>query len=438
MLSSASDRLPVDFIPELVIFHNVVKDFPCPDGLAAAWVVKKWFNEKQETFKKQHNNVSQSVNSNISQNVNSNISQNVNSDVSQNTNSNVLENNIYDIEKHTIRYLGCCYDDPAPDLIAMNIKKVLVVDFSFDYEVLEFWKSQDIQCFVIDHHKAFIQNLVNAAKQKNQGLNDQLRSDQAKVKTYSLTKNVLNSVFYDIQECGATLTHKILFPGQELPAFLEYVRDRDLFIKALPDSDYVHAACGSLRRSFALFDQLAELDQSMLIDFLKPIGTPSIEKKKIKIDKYLNSPKFFTLILQVSSQSKNIAIPVVELNKSDISLKGDIGEAICFKYPDSPFCLVLNRSESSVIRLRSSMYTQNVDLVKLFADQGCGGHPGASNFHFEADSSNNKTFKEQLETLILSYAQKWFDDKEKYTAKLENDIDLKQSISELESILSVE
>ena len=85
---SKTNQFPQDFIPDLCIFHNVVTGFACPDGLAAAWVVRQKF---------------------------------------------VIE------QGHDVKFIGCCYDDSPPNVT--EYENILVVDFSFDLELFEFWEN---------------------------------------------------------------------------------------------------------------------------------------------------------------------------------------------------------------------------------------------------------------------------------------------------------
>jgi uncharacterized protein len=328
--------IPDTFKPDLVIYHNVVANFACPDGLAAAWVC----------FKR------------------------------------------YTSFDYSPTFLGCTYDQGEPDLT--NYNSVLVVDFSFSVDTLNAWRHQGKTVYVLDHHKAFKEKLESVGK----------------LKSYSLSENLFksNKVLVNLEESGATLAWKVLFPGVEMPEFLKYVRDRDLFIKELPYSDSVHAGMGKLGRSFNLYDNLAELDRESLIDLLKPIGDPSLDKKYKAIAKYMERVTFWQ------------DIPVVTLNKSDIQLKSDIGEFICKTYPFAKFCVILGKGLEEV-RLRSSLYTWNTDLVSLFADMNPGGHKNACNFAYFADDSQTL---EALKVLVLEHAE-----------RLEKVEDIEESLEEL-------
>jgi oligoribonuclease NrnB/cAMP/cGMP phosphodiesterase (DHH superfamily) len=167
-----------------------------------------------------------------------------------------------------IQIVGCCYQSDLPEVNEGD--RVYIVDFSFPRAVLEEWKLICLELTVIDHHKTALQDL--------EGFSDAI---------------------FDMTECGATLTWKTVHRHLPVPAFLEYVRDRDLWKHELPATQEIHEAVSSVKykinaavndetiaRSlvFAFFDQLAEMSQDELIAYLKPIGEGLLEEKRKKVE----------------------------------------------------------------------------------------------------------------------------------------------------------
>ena len=87
--------------------------------------------------------------------------------------------------------------------------------------MLNGWQREGKDVIVIDHHKTAMQSL--------EGLSD------------AITKR------FDMQECGATLAWKTFFPKEPVPVLLQYVRDRDLWLKELPLTEETHIAFSTLR-----------------------------------------------------------------------------------------------------------------------------------------------------------------------------------------------
>lgn len=114
---------------------------------------------------------------------------------------------------------GACYNGGLPDV--EGIERFVVVDFSFPLDTLNGWRSLGIEVMVIDHHKTAMDDLGK-----------------------------FEGAVFDMGESGATLTWKTLFPDEPCPAWLEYVKDRDLWNFALPDSEEIHEAVAFMGRTF--------------------------------------------------------------------------------------------------------------------------------------------------------------------------------------------
>lgn len=86
----------------VIIYHEVKKGIPCPDGQAAAWIAHKVYPEAE--------------------------------------------------------IIGCVYGDPLPEEIDDG-EKVIIVDFSFPTQLLESLADRGCKLTVIDHHKTALENL---------------------------------------------------------------------------------------------------------------------------------------------------------------------------------------------------------------------------------------------------------------------------------------
>ena len=306
---------------DLVIYHNSGDNFPCPDGLASAWIVYRL---------------------------------------------------LQDLNIQDIPFIGWTYSQndrkEYPDL--KDYKNILVLDFSFPIDFLDNCQDESINIYIIDHHQGFTERLL-------------------KSKSYNLS-----NLIFDESECGATLTWKYFYPGVEVPLFLQYIKDRDLFNKVLPDSDLIHAGMGAKRRSFNLYNHLYELEQidwQLVLDYLLPGGTKSVQNKQVKIDKYISKLEFID------------DIPLVLMNKSDIFLRSDVAEQVLLKYNQAPFCVVLQKKTCEHIRVRSCNKTIYTDTLKLFADSGASGHRPASSFKWDGTFTELVYYIKQKSKIAKDY-----------------------------------
>jgi hypothetical protein len=167
---------------------------------------------------------------------------------------------------------GCVYQSDPPSVEGCD--RIIVVDFSFPASILEQW-AQNAEVIIIDHHKTALNDLAG------------------------LSERVLQK--FDLSECGATLTWKHFSPNDPIPAFLKYVKDRDLWNFDLPYSEEIHEAVSNLKyqsgsfdrieRTFAIFNMLEPLSETELQMVLAPIG----EKLLAPVDLSFSTTDCYTL-----------------------------------------------------------------------------------------------------------------------------------------------
>jgi len=274
-----------------------------------------------------------------------------------------------------IQIIGCCYQSDLPEVNEGD--RIYIVDFSFPRIVLEEWKLICSELIVIDHHKTALQDLDG-----------------------------FSNAIFDMAECGATLTWKTVNNHLPIPAFLGYVRDRDLWKHELPCTHEVHEAVSSIKykiksavnderisRSlvFKFFDQLAEMNQDELIAYLKPIGKVLLEEKRKKVEsiadrfqmKTLRVPYHFVMEDGISTEGgfDSYIIPVVDLlvDGSEDRFVSDVCQSLYKSMPDVPFVACITSDDSW--SLRSDQDNPNAADVSVIAKQfGGGGHKHAAGF----------------------------------------------------------
>lgn len=118
------------------------------------------------------------------------------------------------------------YGEPPPDVSGRD---VYVVDFSYPRAMLDKMAETAVKLVVLDHHKT---------------AEDDLRGHP-------------NAVF-DQNESGASLAWRYFHPGGAVPALVQYVRDRDLWLWELPDSREVSEYLRLFDFDMDVWDRLAE------------------------------------------------------------------------------------------------------------------------------------------------------------------------------------
>ena len=101
-------------------------------------------------------------------------------------------------------YYACTHGDTPPDVTG---KKVAVLDFSFNNATTKEMIEKAESLVVIDHHKSAMVEL----------------------------HDVSNCIF-DMNKSGAAMAWEFFHPAKEIPKFIQYIQDRDLWKWEMPYS----------------------------------------------------------------------------------------------------------------------------------------------------------------------------------------------------------
>lgn len=238
--------------------------------------------------------------------------------------------------------IGCVYGDPVPEI--PEGEEVIIVDFSFPKADLEALADRGCSVLVLDHHQTAWKNLQDLSAR-------------------------INATF-DMAECGATLTWKHFFPTYPMPAFLEYVRDRDLWQKKLPLTEELNAAFGRIGRTFKLYDILEPMQADVLQTVYGGLGKQLLQEKAEKIKAIATRAEMI--------QIDEYLISGVRLTQEEGYLTSDICEYLyTTTHPDAPFvcCITFEGTYS----LRSSKVS-NFDVSLVAERHGGGGHKNSAGF----------------------------------------------------------
>lgn len=156
------------------------------------------------------------------------------------------------------------YGVAPPDVLDRD---VILVDFSYKRPVLEALASRANSVLILDHHKtaqkdlAFLQPphrrpppafdrwRLEAWRYDSGGHQDGDRYDGDRLGRVA--------ALFDMERSGAAMAWDY-FVGGERPPFIEYVQDRDLWLKKLPRGDEFTIALRSYPQDFAVWDGLVE------------------------------------------------------------------------------------------------------------------------------------------------------------------------------------
>lgn len=246
----------------------------------------------------------------------------------------------------TIDIIGATYDGEVVDIDGYDA--VQLVDFSYPVEVLNQWAEDypDTAISVIDHHKT---------------AQDALNKVSDKIRTH-----------FDMDECGATLAWKKFNPDVPIPAFLEYVRDRDLWQKKLPYTEEIHEAIGFIGRTFALYDMIEHLTQDQLIQVFAPLGERLLKPKREKVEEIAKGYK----LVEFMGYAPVALVHVPEENER---LTSDIGQWV-YDHIDVAFVVMAMGHEDKgkmSLSFRSKL-GEGADVGEIARKLDGGGHKHAS------------------------------------------------------------
>lgn len=233
----------------------------------------------------------------------------------------------------SVDYVPATYQEPPPDVIG---KDVAIVDFSYKRPVMIELARQAKSVLVLDHHKT--------AQADLEGLSAEC-------------PNV--TVEFDMARSGAVMAWQYFHPGKPAPVFFEYLQDRDLWHKRLPNSDEFTMALRSYPQDFEVWDKL---------------DVPTLIAEGGAIHRY-----YRTLVEGAKNHFyyREIAgyrVPVVNASLFMASeVAGELAEG-------NPFAAVYAESEKYITWSLRSRAPDGTDVSEIAKEFGGGGHKHAAGF----------------------------------------------------------
>jgi oligoribonuclease NrnB/cAMP/cGMP phosphodiesterase (DHH superfamily) len=221
-------------------------------------------------------------------------------------------------------------------------KNVLICDYSYKKDVLNDLLKKVNKLLVIDHHKSAEKDLLEL-------------DDKYKI--------------FHMGHSGAMLTWFYFFPDVKPPLLIEYVQDRDIWTKLLPNTDDFASWFYTLPLEFKEYDKY--IDDALLTNMIQVKGISYGELNKYYIEQALTytTPRFCKI--------KNKFYFVAYVNST--ICKSDIGNKIFDKFPLADFSAVYSisdHSDDTSFSLRST--DTKADVSEIAFSLGGGGHAQAS------------------------------------------------------------
>ena len=167
-----------------------------------------------------------------------------------------------------VEFVAGVHGQEPPDV---TDKDVIIVDFSYKYEVMArlSWKANSI--IILDHHKSAAEDLGKFPP-FHAGVRVDGRHPDGSValgwESAHISMNSQNSpaiaCCFDMNRSGAMLAWDHFFPGQEPPMLLRHIEDRDLWLFQLDGTREIQANLFSYPYDFEVWDTLMATDVQSL------------------------------------------------------------------------------------------------------------------------------------------------------------------------------
>ena len=265
-----------------------------------------------------------------------------------------------------VEFVAGVHGQEPPDV---TDKDVIIVDFSYKYEVMArlSWKANSI--IILDHHKSAAEDLGKFPP-FHAGVRVDGRHPDGSValgwESAHISMNSQNSpaiaCCFDMNRSGAMLAWDHFFPGQEPPMLLRHIEDRDLWLFQLDGTREIQANLFSYPYDFEVWDTLMATD----VQSLRSDGA-AIERKHQKDVAELVAVTKRRLVIGGHD------VPVASLPYTLTSDAGHLmaqGEPFAACYWDTP--------DGRVFSLRST--DDGMDVSEIAKQYGGGGHRNASGF----------------------------------------------------------
>jgi len=242
-------------------------------------------------------------------------------------------------------YIPMNYGEPIPE--GLDGRDVYLVDFSFKRPVLKELAAKANFVVIIDHHKTAVEDLA--------GLEDEL-------------ENV--HVVFDMERSGAMMAWNYFHGYEDVPKLVEYVQDRDLWLKKLPFCDEAAAYVFAHDYRFEVWDGLRDDFENKFSNVMTG-GSFILKKQRKDIQELLKASTRYGVIGGVEVLIANLPYTMSSEGASILAIGTPFGA--CY----------FDKKDHRMWSLRSA--EDGADVSAIAAQYGGGGHKHAAGFQSALD-----------------------------------------------------
>lgn len=251
-------------------------------------------------------------------------------------------------------------------IIDMADKNVLFVDFSTKRPEIDALAQVTESIVIIDHHKTAEAELEPFKVTRGTLWFDPSSIDEAFYKMAELDRPPILA-WFDMNQSGAVMAWKFAQPGRNVPEFLRYIEDRDLWHFTRGDATrQFSAALKCYDQNFDVWDKLADPGETAK---LVQEGAGILRAHRANLKNILND----SYMTEIAGHH----VPTVNIHGLFAS---DIGNLLLTKYPDAPFSATWSRDKNGAVKYSLRSEDLRMDVSAIAASFGGGGHRNAAGF----------------------------------------------------------
>ena len=263
-----------------------------------------------------------------------------------------------------VEFFAAAYGAPPITVDQVRGKHVIMVDFSYPYDVLTTLSWETPRMVILDHHKT-----AQAALDRLPKMHRCTWRAMDEAVTECWMHNMPEIVtHFDMNKSGARLAWEFCHPGEEIPALIQAVEDRDLWRFAIRDTPEISAALRTYKHDLAKWDEFAAD-----LGPLRRDGEAILRGHRKNIESMCEN----AYEMEIGGHR----VPVVNVPYHYAS---DIANELLSKFPQAPFAAAwFQRSEGQKqFSLRSE--DSRMDVSEIAKAYGGGGHRNAAGFQVTA------------------------------------------------------
>lgn len=266
-----------------------------------------------------------------------------------------------------VEFVPGVYGKPPPDVTGLN---VLMVDFSYKYDVIVEMSFKAKRIVILDHHKTAQADLLRLPQMRNtpEAMEEMARECWGQNMPEVMTH-------FDMEKSGARLAYEFCNPpdasgaAPQVPLLIALVEDRDLWRFAYgDDTRQFSAALRTYNMNFTQWSEIARNPEPLIEE-----GKTILKAHQFNIQKFMNDA--------FQERVGGRQVPCVNVPYHYAS---DAAHALLELFPDAPFAAAWFKRGDGLVQFSLRSDDSREDVSAIAKGYGGGGHRNAAGFQLDS------------------------------------------------------